>query len=262
MNQSLAVFWQFLRRDFYTCRPQLINEFINCTIIFPLLYILIFGYLQGSLVFSADSGEKSTILILGSVLLILVILSSRQAIPVLFDMEGNRFIAYQMSVLKPPLVIIEYILFSTLRNFILITPFVPIAKLTLGHLFQTQNASYVQLFILLLLASLLTSAYHFFVVCLVNNSRLIGRIWARYNDPLFMFGGLWAPWYVMNSFSPMLGYITYANPFLYITEGLRYAVLQKSEFFHFSTCVIALLFFSCAFTYGCTRLLKKHLDHI
>lgn len=262
MNQSLAVFWQFLKRDFYTCRPQLITEFINCTLVFPLLYILVFGYLQGSIVFSAESGEKSTLFVIGSILLILVILSSRQAIPLMFDMEGNRFIAYQMSVLNPPLVIIEYIVFSTLRNFILIIPFVPIAKLILGTSFHTQNSSYLQLFILLFLSCLLTSAYHFFVVCSVKNSRLIGRIWARYNDPLFMFGGLWVPWYVMNNFSPLLGYITYANPFIYVTEGLRYAILQKNEFFHFSTCVMALLLFSFLFTCGCIRLLKKHMDHI
>ena len=75
-------------------------------------------------------------------------------------------------------------------------------------------------------------------------------------------GGFWAPLYIVQQSSTLLGYIVYLNPIIYLTEGLRRALLGDSAFLPVGVCVFALFGFSVLFTLLTFHFFKKKTDHI
>lgn len=262
MNQSVLIFWHMFWRDLYVVRSQVGKLAFNSLILTPLIYIFTYAYLQANVFFGEGSHMTGSSILVGIPLMLLLILSYNFTVPLIFDIEGDAFINYQITLLNPRLVLFERILFSSLLTFLLITPFYPVAKLVLGSYFCTENVSWAAVYTFLLLGSFLVCAYHLCIICSLKSSRLIVRIWARCNDPLLIFGGYWIPWSVVNKFSPVLGYITCLNPFMYITEGLRQAFFNDPKFFSLSTCFIAIVLFSLLFTIGSMYFFKKRMDHI
>lgn len=262
MNQSVLIFWQMFRRDMYVTRPQIGKLVFNNLVLVPLMYIFTYAYMQVNIFFGTDSYDIGSSISVGIPLLLLLLLSYNFTVPLIFDIEGDAFINYQITLLNPRLVLFERILFSALLTFVLIVPFYPLVKLVLGDYFYTEEASWLLIYLFLFLGSFLVCAYHFFIICSLKSSHLIARIWSRYNDPLLIFGGYWIPWYVMNKFSSVLGFVTHANPFLYLTEGLRQAFFHDPKFFSMSICFTMLTFYSVLFTMGTMYCFKKRMDHI
>ena len=71
-----------------------------------------------------------------------------------------------------------------------------------------------------------------------------------------------APLGALKSFSPFLGRLMLLNPFVYITEGLRYALLGDPQFLPVWQCAPMLAGFTVLFTCGTWHFFKKKIDHI
>ena len=218
IKKSCLIFWQFLRRDYHQYRKQIGKFFVSYGLIRPLLFSFSFSYLQANIIFQTQQPTSTTILLVGNVLLVILVLSFVLAVSLLFDFEQNRFIDYQLSLLNPKLIIIERIIFSSLFTFVFILPFFPVSKLLLQNKFATSNASLPQTFLMIYAGSLCYSAYHLFAVCVMKNTNSIGSFWMRVNLPLMILGGFWAPLYIIQQSSALLGYIAYLNPTIYVTE--------------------------------------------
>jgi hypothetical protein len=260
--QSVLIFGQMFRRDLYALRKQIGKLVFNSVILTPFIYIFSYAYIQANIFFGPGSHMTGSSILAGLPLMLLLIWSYNFTVPLIFDIEGDAFINYQITVLNPRLVLFERILFSGLLTFLLIAPFYPVAKLMLGTYFYTDAVSWPYVYLFLLLGSFLVCAYHLCLVCSLSSSRLIVRIWSRCNDPLLIFGGYWIPWNIVNKFSPALGRVTLLNPFLYLTEGLRQAFFHDPKFFSLSTCLIALVLFSTLFTAIAMYFFRKRMDHI
>jgi hypothetical protein len=259
MNNSLALFFTFLQRDFYVQRKHVKEYLINYSILYPLICTFSFGYLQTNLFFG---GQQVTTIIVGNALLMLMVLTYKINIKLLFDLNADRFIDYQITMLNPRLVLLERILFTALLTTAILVPFYPIAKLLLQDSFNTSHASWPQLGCMLFLSALMCSAYHMFVACLFKKPADTAHLWPRLNDPLLILGGFWVPLYFIAQLSPTASFIALLNPMMYVTEGLRYAVIGSSHFLPFTTCSLALLTFSALFTVLAWILFKKRTDHI
>lgn len=262
MKDSMIVFFQMFRRDLYAMRSQLARFAFNAFVLTPGIYIFSYAYVQANIYFNATSMATGSSILVGIPLLLFLIWAYNFTVPLLFDIEGDAFINYQITVLNPRLVLFERILFATIMVFLFSVPFYPVGKLVLGDFFNTTNASWFYIYLILFLGSFLICSYYLFIICLLFSSRLILRLWTRCNDPLLLFGGYWIPWNVMNTFSPILGFVTLFNPFLYMTEGLRQAFFHDAKYFSLSTCLSALIGFSLFFSVGAMYLFKKRMDHI
>jgi len=262
IRKSCLIFWQFLRRDYHQYRKQLRMFFISYGLIRPLLFSFSFSYLQANIIFRTQQPTLTTIFLVGNVLLVILVLSFVLAVSLLFDFEQNRFIDYQLSILHPKLIIIERILFSSLFTFFFMLPFFPVAKLLLRDGIATSNASWPQTFLMIYAGSLCYAAYHLFAICLMKNTNSIGSFWVRVNLPLMILGGFWTPLYIIRQSSALLGYVAYLNPTIYLTEGLRRALLGDSAFLPVGVCVSALFGFSVIFTLLSFHFFKKKTDHI
>ena len=261
MYATARVFLRFLQRDIYTYRHRFMTYVINYALIYPLIYSFFIGHLQGTAYFGNDVLLRSSLLI-GHILIVILVFANILNIGLIFDLENQRYIDYQLTLLDPRLIMVERILFSSLFTFLISLPFFPIAKLILGEGFITAHTSWPKTVCMLYACSLLCATYTQCMVCIIPTSRKVRSFWMRFNFVLNTLGGLFIPWYTMNTLSPVLGYVTLLNPLLYITEGLRQTLLAQEHFLSFSTCMGMLLFYSLLFTLASFYYFKKRVDHI
>lgn len=263
IRNQILIFLRLMQRDFYQYKERILSYYlINYALIYPALYSFSFGYLQANIFFTKADPVKGTILFIGNFLLVVILLSFSLSLELLFDLENEHIIDYQMTFLNPRLIILERILFTSLFTFFVLLPYYPMAKLFLGSSFVTSSLSMSKVLIILYASSLMCSAYNHLVACILPHSGSIGMFWRRVNTPLFMLGGFWVPWHILQKFSPLLGTIALLNPFIYVTEGMRQSVLNISTFLSFWYCLVMLFVFTIIFIYATFWQFKKRVDHI
>lgn len=260
--QSIKIFSQFFLRDVYVYCRQSWTYIINYCLLYPVMHSFILGYVFPSLYFGSNAALAATTMFSGTIVVNLVVLANIVNIGLLFDLENTRYIDYQITLLSPRLVIVQRILFTSLFTFIILLPFFPISKLLLGSWFVTTKTSWPALIAMLYLSALCCSAYTQFYACIVPSSRRLRSFWMRINFALITFAGFFIPWHVMKQFSSVLGYVLLLNPLLYITEGLRQAILGSPEYISLWICCSMLLLWTCLLTVACWYFFKKRVDHI
>lgn len=257
---TMRVFLSFVQRDIMRQKKFFLGNIINYAFIYPISLGVMSAFLQGNTFFSNPTKEMNTILFVGNILLVLMLFSYKQNIELLFDLESRKFIEYQITVLSPFLVLLERILFTGIYGFLLALPFYPMIGLLLSDYVSLELVSWPKVAILLLLGSVWASAYHLLAAVVLKSSANLGTLWSRVNSIIFMLGGFWIPWYVLNEFSPALGYAAYLNPALYMTDGLKGAITASNAFIPFWVCFWALSGFIIIFTGSCYWQFKRRVD--
>lgn len=261
MHKTARIFLRFLQRDVYIYRQRFMTYFINYSILYPSIYACAIGGIMAQS-YLGDSPIQATTLFIGHILINVLVFANILNIGLLFDLENQRFIDYQITLLSPRLIILERIVFSSLFTFIVSIPYFPVAKLILGNRFVSTHTSWPTMLLVLYVSSLCCAAYTQFCACVITNSRKLRSFWMRVNFCLTTLGGIFIPWHIMKQFSPTLGYIALLNPLLYITEGLRSAILGRSEFISAWICIGVMLAFSVVFTLLSFYFFKKRIDHV
>lgn len=262
MNRTFSIFLRLLWRDTYIYFKQKRNYLINYCLIYPATLSLTYGFVFPKTNFASGALPSTGVLLAGSITFIFIILPVALNLFLLFDFEGDRFIDYQMLLISPRLVILEKIIFSATFNFILLLPFFPIAKLLLRDNFDISNISVIKLLVILYLSSLTCCAYVVLSMCIMKSTYQLGNWWRRVNGPMFIFGGSWTPWIAIFNFSQILGYFVLINPIIYVTEGVRGAILGEGIYIPFLYCVIALIISTTLFISATFYFFKKRTDHI
>jgi hypothetical protein len=257
---NLKVLKQFLIRDWYLFRFRFKEYGINYIVIYPLLSILIFSYLQPGVYF----GEKKLDLMLfaGNVALTIFALANNMLLPFLFDLFGVRFINYQLLLLHPRFILLEQLLFSTLFSFTLMIPYFPLTFALLSYFYPIGSIAWIKLFIMIFITALFSSSFNILAFCMVKSVMASRQLWLRIIWPLLVIGGLWVPWQVLYKFNHILAYAALLNPFIYMTEGFRTLLVSSEYNFSFSVCIISLLIFCILFMMAALYFFKKKIDHI
>ena len=258
----VRVMAQLFCKDMYVFSYNWQKFAVNYVIVTPITTIVSFGYLFTHIAMHHPTPYAITNFIVGNNLWPLFLIAFSLNIGLLFDIYGERVIDYQVTVIKPALLIVERALFVAIISCINLLPFYPLAKLILGQTFVITHISWLQVMTILALGSLFCSIYTIFFAFFARGIGAIGNLFMRMNYPLIQLGGSFIPWHVMNAYSPLIGRLTYVNPMLYITEGFRQAILGGTQFFSFSMCVCALLIFSGIFLMLALYFFKRKLDHV
>jgi len=145
MNKNLSIFLRFLWRDFYVYSKQIRNFAINYCLIYPLVFTLSFGYIIPNVNFGSAIIVSKSVILAGSIVIILMILPFTLNLFLLLDLEGDKFTEYQILLMPPRLVILEKIIFSSIFNFLLLLPYFVVAKIILNDNFDTCNLSIFKL---------------------------------------------------------------------------------------------------------------------
>lgn len=262
MYASLAIFAQFFMRDARVFWQRSKQRIFNNGVISPVLLSLCFGYVLPYVAFGEGAGKQATVMFIGNLLWTMFPLAFFFMIDLIFDLEQDRFVDYQMTVLSPRLVLLERIVFSATASFCCILTFFPISKLVMQDRFVIENANWLQVFVLLYLGALLFSSFNLFTQLMLKDSMKMDNLWLRCYYPLLVMGGGMFSWPVMNTLSPILGAITLLNPFIYLADGLREAILGTGEYFSFTLASSVLVGLVIACTLVAFYLFKRRVDHI
>lgn len=259
---SVAVFIQFMARDFKIFMQRLRVHMLNYGFISPVLLAGTFGYVLPWISLGESATRGSTVMFAGGILWSLFPLANSLTMDLVFDLERERFVGYQMSVLHPSLVIIQRILFSSFVCTVCMAMFVPVTKLVMQDRFVLSNASFWQMGMVIFCGALFCCSYAMASQTWISSSRKIKNLWLRLYYPMLMLAGSMCPWKAYMKVSPLLGYITLCNPLMYLSEAMRSAILGGDEFFSVSLSLIVII----ASTVVCIALslynFKKRVDHI
>lgn len=253
------IFCAFLRRDFSVYGKRITKYLINYDLIGPVLYVITFAYLQPHVFFQAHMNVGLSTFI-GNVSQILLSLTYTVISAVLFDLKKHKFTEYQLGILPVKLFVFKEIIFASIWSTFIVLPFFPIARILLSNSFPTEQVSWPIVGLLLFLAALCCSSYLFFATSLLKKTDQTRQLWMRVNIPMIILGGFWVPWHIMNAYSPLLGKAVLINPLIYVTEGLRQAIIGGPLFMGIGTCITALLLFSSLFTIASFYSFKKKVD--
>jgi ABC-type polysaccharide/polyol phosphate export permease len=179
-----------------------------------------------------------------------------------FDLQSDRYIDYQITLLDPRLVLVERVISAAIFGFLVALPFYPSAKLILQGNMDTSATSWPSLLLILALSALVCSSFNVFIACFLTKTSQLSHLWPRCNEPLLMLGGFWVPWFVVWQFSPMLGKLALLNPLLYVTDGVRQAILGGDQFLSIRVASTGLLVFSLIFVALACCFFKRRVDHI
>lgn len=260
--RSFRIFFEFLKRDLLVYKQQWKRLAINNWLIRPIIVAICFGYIIPMVSMTQSTPYKMTEFMGGMILWGIFPLAWSFAVELMYDFEHLKFVNYLNTVLNPNLVVLEKIIFYSVASFINIIPFYPFSKIILGPYFDASNTSWIKLFIILYAGALFCAAYNVFFVCYVSGFQRVSNFWMRLNYPMINFGGTFLSWAAMASYSKYLGYILLANPLIYLSEGIRNALLGPANYFNFGLCILALLGFSIALSMAAMHYYKKKLDTI
>lgn len=259
---SLRLLIQFLARDFYVFSKRIASYGINYLLIYPVLGIITFGYIQPGVYFGPGNTITSIVLLVGTFGINMLVLCYTMMSSFVFDLEHDRFIDYQISIVPPRLLLFKMILFPALIASIISILYFPLAYLILPSYFQNLNSNWLALMAVIVAASLYCASYIMMGLCIIKKATSIRQFWLRCNWPLVVLGGLWIPWYLLSSNYPTLGYIALLDPFTYFTEGVRSALIGSDQFISYKVCICALLSFFCIFSFISIYYFKRKMDHV
>ena len=260
--QQLKVFVEFFRRDTIVHFRRIRSYIINYIVIYPIVWALATGYIMPKVLFGTQASTMGMNLFVGTILAMIFPLAFHLNIDLLFDLENDRHINYKMLMISPQLLILERILFNACVSWLKVATFFPIAKLYLRGFFDVSSTDWGTVLIVLFIGSLFCNAYNVFACCYLKSSLDLSNFWMRWNSPLMTFGGFFIPWFVMYEFSPWLGRLVLLNPLLYVTEGLRGAILGGGHFIPLGYCLLGMIAGTVLFTGLAMKLFKSRVDHI
>ena len=252
----------FLYRDFYVFSRSMWSSFINFGIIVPITLTVAFGYFLPNTMITNPTVLQTTTMFAGSIMWAMFPFAFSIQSSLLYDLRHDRFIDYQLTLVPAYAIVLERIIYGSIIVAAHMIFYFPLAKLIMGATFDTSATSWLGLFLIIYCGALLCSAYNFFVVNFADSMQKVRSFWVRVNFPLIQLGGFFFSWKTLYGYNKTLGYCSLLNPFTYITEGLRRALLGSEQYFPLSVCVGGLLIFSAFFTLLALFFFRRNVDPI
>jgi len=181
------------------------------------------------------------------------------------DIRGDQIILYRLSLPVPSaLVFVARAIVSACKVAVngFVTAFFGIGILVIGGRFSLEYFSFGKFLLFSIFLFLFVGFFTILMGSLVKNLDRIGSVWTRMIYPLWFLGGAQFSWQVLYSFSPSLAYLSLANPFLYLMEGIHSATLNPAHYLNFWACLGMMIIFTIGCGFLGIRRLKKQLDWV
>lgn len=261
-QSSFHVMLQFMRRDLKVYGKKFKDQFINVIFLYP-FFFAVSGLIQANIFFRGDAVIfGATNFFASAPTLPLLVIAYHLVFELFYDLEGNRFINYQIMVLDPHLVLLEKLMMTTLVSFLSIAPFFPMAYLLVSKSYvDVAGVQWIGVYGVLFAASFCLCAYNLCASVMLRKDTL-NIFWNRINHCLVVFGGFWVPSSLLIQYWPPLKYLLYFNPLHFLSEGLRSAIIGGSNFMPYQESILGLCILGIIFTLGALYQFKKRIDHV
>jgi len=261
-QSSFRVMIQFMHRDLKVYGKKFKDQFINTLFLYP-IFFAISGLVQANIFFRGDAVMfGATNFFACSPTLPLLVITYHLVFELFYDLEGNRFINYQVMMLDPHLVLLEKLIMTTLISFLSIVPFYPMAYFLVSKSYVDISLSqWIGAYLVLFSASFCLCAYNLCASVVLRKDTL-NIFWNRINHCLVVFGGFWIPSSLLIEYWAPLKYLLYLNPLHFLSEGLRNAIIGKNHFMPYQESILGLFLLGIVFTLYALHRFKKRIDHV
>ncbi len=241
---AAAVFIALLRRDARAARREL-PSFLVRTIMQPVLFIIVFGYLLPRMGFIR---EGYTSALLPGILAVSLTLSSVQsvALPMVQDFGFTREIEDRLLAPIPiHLIAVEKVVSGALQGVIAAAVVLPIARLIMGPIqgLHLPNAA-LALGVTLLGSAVFASLG--LVIGTAISAQQIGLMFSIIIAPMLMFGCAYYPWRGLDAV-PAFKYGVLINPLVYVAEAMRGSLTPSLPHMPLGYAVIAMALLTALF---------------
>lgn len=218
------IFLAMLRRDARVARRQAVSFAIR-TLLQPLLFTVVFGLLLPRMGY-LEQGYLA-VLFPGVVALSLTLASIQAvALPMMQDFGFTREIEDRLLAPVPTtLVALEKIVWGTAQGLVTGLAVLPLARLIMGPIPGLTFTHGMELVGVTLLGATAFSALGLWLGTAIPVQQ-IGMMFSIVFVPLIFFGCAYYPWQGLEAF-PALQYAVLVNPLVYVTEGLRAAMVPS-----------------------------------
>lgn len=175
------------------------------------------------------------------------------------DLEGERLISYPLTLPLPSwMVFLAHMIVISIKVMSIGIFVAPFGMLLVYNQFNYSLISVPKFLLIFVLAAMFFGAFTVFMVSRTRGMAYLGTVWTRIMFPLWFLGGFQFTWYALYNKVPAIAYLSLANPFFYITEGTRAAMLGQAGSLNYWFCVGMLVIstLACAWL-GINRLCKK-----
>ncbi len=241
---AARVFGALMLRDIHVARREL-PYFLVRTILQPLLFIIVFGYLLPKMGFVRRSYTSA---LLPGVLAVSLAFSSVQsvALPMVQDFGWTREIEDRLlAPIATRLIAVEKVVMGVLQGFVAALVVLPVARLIMGPIEALTLAHAGTVFLVTLLG-----ASAFSVLGLLLGTRIspqqIGLMFSVVVAPMIFFGCAYYPWQGLDAV-PLLQYLVLINPLVYVAEGMRGALTPELPHMSLAAVIAALLAITVVF---------------
>ncbi|MEO7217780.1 MAG: ABC transporter permease [Gemmatimonadaceae bacterium] len=241
------VFLALLRRDARVARREL-PFFLIRTIMQPLLFVVVFGYLLPKMGFMQSDYQAT---LLPGILALSLMISSTQSVTLPMVTEFGWTNEIEDRLLAPisvDLVAVEKIVNAMIQGIIAAVVVLPIARLVMGPVAGFTFSHVPQLVVVVVLSASTASAFGLLLGVLINPQQ-IGFMFSLIITPMIFFGCTYYPWAGLDVL-PWLKYAVLINPLVYVSEGLRAALTPSMPHMPLGAIIAALAFLTIVFTWG------------
>jgi len=178
-----------------------------------------------------------------------------------YDLQGPKAISYELTLpITYRLVYLRYICIGVIKAVLIILSTLPVCALLIARDIDVKSISPFKFLGVYILAAVLISFFSMFLTVIFKKAESLNSFWMRWGMAIWMFSGLYTPWYVMAKAATWAGYLTLFNPLLYAFEATHAAFMGQQQFINIWLCVLAMIGFSVFFAYCGMYLFKKRLD--
>lgn len=181
------------------------------------------------------------------------------------DIKGDRVIENDLTLPLPQWAVFVKIAiancYKSVAASIFIIPF-GMFILYLGKGFTLPHSSLLKTFLMLCVANLCFGFLGLFTASFMEKISDIRNVWMRILFPLWWIGGFNTSWAIIHKAAPTFAYLLLINPIVYMTEGIRAAMLGQEGFLNYWLCIGALLAFTVIFGTIAVLRFQKRLDCI
>jgi ABC-2 type transport system permease protein len=253
------VFKALVCADLKVFKQSLIDKCIDIGI-WVILTIVVMGYVMQHFGLAHDFGPFQFAGVLAAIGLFELY---GNAVELVSDFEGDRVINYNLTLPIPSwLAIIAKSTFYFITYCVLTLIMFPLGKLCLWNQLDLSQINYPEFVLILIAQNIFFACFLMWAASIIANMTKLGSIWARYIFPMWFMGGFQFSQLALWNAIPWLASLNVLNPMIYITEGMRAAMLGQAGYLNFWLCLIVTLGFAALALALGLRNLKKRLDFV
>ncbi len=254
-----SIFINLLREEFMILGKTFYNKVIN-SLIWATTTILVAAYLLP--LFGMDQSFGS-FLAIGTFVSIGGFEMYSSVGNFVADLQGEKYFNFQLTLPIPTwLLLTKNITVYTINSIAISLIAFICCKLVLFNTFNLSQIDILKSIICFLVINLFYGVFTIWGIAITKNLLEMENVFMRYIYPLWYLGGYQFTWKALYALFPTLAYINLINPYTYIYEGMRSAMLEADAYLNFWICIGALLLATFILGWSGITKLKKRLDFV